>query len=81
MCADLRRIALRTPGSSINFKPEICVMRHSEQLSITIPKQLLEELTEEIAVKVAARLKAKMHQVTSAAPVPGEFQFQAATGN
>jgi hypothetical protein len=56
-------------------------MRHSEQLSITIPKQILEELTEEIAVKVAARLKAKMHQVTSSEPVPGEFQFQAATGN
>ncbi len=56
-------------------------MRHSEQLSITIPKQLLEEVTEESAVKVAARLKAKMEQVTSAAPGPGGLQFQAATGN
>ena len=56
-------------------------MRHSEELSITIPSQLLEELTEAIAVKVAARLKAEMHQVASAKPVPGELQFYAADGS
>jgi predicted secreted protein len=49
-------------------------MRHSEQLSITIPSQLLEELTKEIAVKVAARLKAQMHEVTSAPSVPAAFE-------
>jgi prophage regulatory protein len=49
-------------------------MRHSEQLSITISSQFLEELTEEIAVKVAARLKAEMHQVTSAKSVPSVFE-------
>ena len=49
-------------------------MRQSEKLSITIPSQLLEELTEEIAVKVAARLKAEMHQVTSATSAPAVFE-------
>jgi prophage regulatory protein len=72
--ANSLRSAIRNLEVSIYLASEVYVMYPNEQLGITIPKQLLDELAEEIAVKVSSRLKAHIHQLVSAIPEPPAFE-------